>query len=270
MAQLDTTTERAAAAAHSIILPDALLHGPIRTVEEERRWRKERVAGALRLLAKFGMNDGAAGHITARDPEDPDCFWVNSALENFATIRVSDLMLVDADGRVRKGEGILNHAAFAIHSRIHRARPEVIAAAHAHSTYGKIWSTTGRQLDPLTQDACVFYGSHSVFADYTGVVLDIGEGDRIAEALGAGKAVIMRNHGLLTVGTSVEEAAWLFIAMEQACHVQVMAEAIGTPLQIEPSMAALSESQIGSATASKAQFDMQWEALVADDGSFLS
>jgi ribulose-5-phosphate 4-epimerase/fuculose-1-phosphate aldolase len=146
----------------------------------------------------------------------------------------------------------------------------VIAAAHAHSTYGKIWSTTGRLLDPLTQDACAFYGSHSVYADYTGVVLDVEEGDRIADALGAGKAVILLNHGLLTVGTSVEEAAWLFVAMEQACHVQVMAEAIGTPLQIEPSMAAMTEGQVGSAIASRAQFDMQWEALVADDGSFLS
>ena len=270
MAQLDTVNERTEAATLTITTPDALLQCEIRTIEEERRWRKERVAGALRLLAKFGMNDGAAGHITARDPEDPDCFWVNSALKNFATIRVSDLMLVDADGRVRKGEGILNQAAFAIHSRIHRARPEVIAAAHAHSTYGKIWSTTGRLLDPLTQDACAFYGSHSVYADYTGVVLDVEEGDRIADALGAGKAVILRNHGLLTVGTSVEEAAWLFVAMEQACHVQVMAEAIGTPLQIEPSMAAMTEGQVGSAIASRAQFDMQWEALVADDGSFLS
>jgi ribulose-5-phosphate 4-epimerase/fuculose-1-phosphate aldolase len=270
VAQLDTVSERTAAATQTITTPDALLHCEIRTIEEERRWRKERVAGALRLLAKFGMNDGAAGHITARDPEDPDCFWVNSALKNFATIRVSDLMLVDSTGRVRKGDGILNQAAFAIHSRIHRARPEVIAAAHAHSTYGKIWSTTGRLLDPLTQDACAFYGSHSVFAAYTGVVLDVEEGDRIADALGAGKAVILRNHGLLTVGTSVEEAAWLFVAMEQACHVQVMTEAIGTPLLIEPSMAALTESQVGSAIGSKAQFDMQWEALVADDASFLS
>jgi len=271
MTQLETASNGVGVVATDAIeTPDTLLHSPIRTTEEERRWRKERVAGALRLLAKFGMNDGAAGHITARDPEDPDCFWVNPALKNFATIRVSDLMLVDADGRVRAGDGILNQAAFAIHSRIHRARPEVIAAAHAHSTYGKIWSTTGRLLDPITQDACAFYGSHAVFADYTGVVLDVGEGDRIAETLGSNKAVILRNHGLLTVGTSVEEAAWLFVAMEQACQVQVMAEAIGTPLQVEPSMAVLTESQVGSAIGSKAQFDMQWDALVTDDGSFLS
>jgi ribulose-5-phosphate 4-epimerase/fuculose-1-phosphate aldolase len=248
---------------------DALLRDDPRTLEQERRWRKERLAGALRLLAKFGMNDGAAGHVTARDPEDPDTFWVNPALKDFATICVSDLLLVDAEGSVRQGDGPLNRAAFAIHSRLHRARPDVAAAAHAHSTYGKIWSTTGRPLDPITQDACAFYESHGVFADYTGVVLDVGEGDRIAEALGTGKAVILRNHGLLTVGSTVEEAAWTFIAMEQACHVQVMAEAIGTPLQMDPSMAALTASQVGSAAASKAQFDMYWDTLVADDRSFL-
>jgi ribulose-5-phosphate 4-epimerase/fuculose-1-phosphate aldolase len=248
---------------------DTVLASAQRTLEQERLWRKQRVAGALRLLAKFGMNDGAAGHITARDPADPDTFWVNPALKDFATICASDLLLVDGHGTVRHGKGPLNLAAFAIHSRLHRARPDVVAAAHAHSTYGKIWSTTGRLLDPLTQDACAFYGSHGVFADYTGVVLDVEEGDRIAEALGSGKAVILRNHGLLTVGSTVEEAGWSFIAMEQACHVQVMAEAIGKPLQMDPAMATLTASQVGSAAASKAQFDMYWDTLVADDSSVL-
>src|SRR5882757_8434371 len=195
MTQLETASNGAGVVATDAIkTPDRLLHSPIRTTEEERRWRKERVAGALRLLAKFGMNDGAAGHITARDPEDPDCFWVNSARKNFATIRVSDLMLVDAEGRVRKGDGILNQAAFAIHSRIHRARPDVIAAAHAHSTYGKIWSTTGRLLDPLTQDACAFYRSHSVFAVHTRAGLDIGQGARLVGALGGSQAMSLGNH----------------------------------------------------------------------------
>jgi ribulose-5-phosphate 4-epimerase/fuculose-1-phosphate aldolase len=270
VSELETVTTPHGDAPDTIEGLDALLRTSERTLEEERRWRKDRVAGALRLLAKFGMNDGAAGHITARDPEDPETFWVNPAVKDFARMRASDLLLVDAEGTVRSGSGILNRAAFAIHSRLHRARPDVVAAAHAHSTYGKIWSTTGRLLDPLTQDACAFYGTHRVFADYTGVVLDVGEGDRIAEALGTGKAIILRNHGLLTVGSSVEAAAWSFIAMEQACHVQVMAEAIGTPVAMDPAMAALTAGQVGSAGASKAQFDMYWDTLVADDSSFLS
>ena len=128
----------------------------------------------------------------------------------------------------------MNAAAFAIHSQVHAARPDVIAAAHAHSIYGKSWSTLGRLLDPLTQDACAFYEDHGLFDDYTGVVLDLEEGKRIAHAMGDGKAVILRNHGLLTVGHSVDEAAWWFITMERSCQAQLLAEAAGTPVLIDP------------------------------------
>ena len=108
-----------------------------------------------------------------------------------------------------------------------------MAAAHAHSIYGKSWSTLGRLLDPLTQDACAFYEDHALFDDYTGVVLDLEEGKRIAHALGDDKAVILRNHGLLTVGHSVDEAAWWFITMERSCQAQLLAEAAGTPVLID-------------------------------------
>ena len=94
----------------------------------------------------------------------------------------------------------MNLAAFVIHSQIHAARPDVVAAAHAHSVHGKSWSALGRPLDPLTQDVCAFYEDHAVFDDYTGVVLDLEEGKRIAHALGDNKAAILANHGLLTVG----------------------------------------------------------------------
>src|SRR5256885_3618303 len=88
-------------------------------VDEVRQWRKTRVAAGFRLLAKFGMNEGAAGHITARDPEHLDHFWVNPAIVPYSHIRASDLLLVDAKGRIVEGRGVLNGAAFAIHSTIH-------------------------------------------------------------------------------------------------------------------------------------------------------
>ena len=81
----------------------------------------------------------------------------------------------------------------------------------------------GRLLDPLTQDACAFYEDHSLFDDYTGVVYDNSEGDRIAEALGPRKAIILQNHGILTVGRTVDEAAWLFITADQSAHAQLLA-----------------------------------------------
>ena len=94
----------------------------------------------------------------------------------------------------------MNIAAFAIHSRVHAARPDVVAAAHSHSMYGKAWSSLGRLLDPITQDACAFYEDHGLFDDYTGVV-DRRVRRRADRARARGrKAVILRNHGLLTVG----------------------------------------------------------------------
>jgi ribulose-5-phosphate 4-epimerase/fuculose-1-phosphate aldolase len=141
--------------------------------EDERRHRKQRLAAAFRLFGHFGFDEGIAGHITARDPELLDHFWVNPFGMNFKMIRVKDLILVNDQGEVVDGSWPVNLAAFAIHSQVHAARPDVVAAAHAHSVHGKSWSSLRRLLDPLTQDACAFYGDHSLFDDYTGVVLDL-------------------------------------------------------------------------------------------------
>ena len=216
------------------------------TVEEERLHRKQRLAAAFRLFSRFGFDEGVAGHITARDPGRPDHFWVNPFGLHFGHIRVSDLILVNDRGEIVEGDAALNQAAFAIHSQVHAARPDVVAAAHAHSVYGKTWSTLGRLLDPLTQDACAFYEDHGLFDDFNGVVLDTEEGKRIGVALGDSKAVILQNHGLLTVGHSVEEAAWWFITMERSCQAQLMAEAAGSPISIEPEVARLTAAQVGS------------------------
>ena len=170
------------------------------TPAEERKYRKQRLAAAFRLFSKFGFDEGVAGHITARDPEKLDHFWVNPFGMHFGQIRASDLILVNHRGEVVEGKYPVNGAAFAIHSQVHAARPDVVAAAHAHSMYGKSWATLGRLLDPITQDACAFYEDHGLFADFTGVVYETSEGERIAKALGTGKAAILRNHGLLTVG----------------------------------------------------------------------
>src|SRR4051812_45350377 len=164
-------------------------------VEDERRHRKQRLAAALRLFGQFGFDEGAAGHITTRDPDLLDHFWVNPLGMSFKQIRVKDLMLVNDRGEVVEGGWPVNAAAFVIHSQIHAARPDVVAAAHAHSVYGKAWSSLRRPLDPLTQDACAFYGDHVVFDDYAGVVLDLEEGKRIAHAIGGCKAAILSNHG---------------------------------------------------------------------------
>jgi ribulose-5-phosphate 4-epimerase/fuculose-1-phosphate aldolase len=231
---------------------------------EERLHRKQRMAAAFRLFAKFGFDEGVAGHITARDPEKPDHFWVNPFGMDFSQIRVSDLILVNHKGEVVQGDSPVNTAAFAIHSSVHAARPDCIAAAHAHSMYGKAWSALGRLLDPITQDACAFYEDHSVFQDFMGVVYDPAEGQRIAEALGDRKAVILRNHGLLTVGKSVDEAAWWFITMERSCHAQLLVEAAGEPHLITHENAKLTSLQVGSTIAGWFQFQPLWDRITKE------
>ncbi|GHB02958.1 hypothetical protein GCM10010330_66440 [Streptomyces tendae] len=191
----------------------------------ERRHRKERLAGALRLFGRFGFEEGVAGHITARDPEYPDHFWVNPFGMSFKHVKVSDLLLVNHDGEVVQGRHRVNRAAFAIHSAVHAARPDVIGAAHSHSVYGKALSATTQRLEPLTQDACAFYEDHGCYENYSGVANDPEEGRRIAEALGGHKAVILRNHGLLTAAGSVDAAAWWFITMERSAQAQLAAKA---------------------------------------------
>jgi ribulose-5-phosphate 4-epimerase/fuculose-1-phosphate aldolase len=237
--------------------------------EAERLHRKQRLAAAFRWFSRYGFDEGVAGHITARDPELLDHFWVNPFAMHFGQISVSDLLLVNDNGQVVEGNKGVNTAAFAIHSQIHAARPDVIAAAHSHSLHGKAWSTLGRKLDAITQDACAFYGDHDVFDDYTGVVLDTEEGKRIAAALGDHKAVILRNHGLLTVGHSVDEAAFWFIVMDRTCHAQLLAEAAGTPILIDPEMAALTAKQVGGHGAGLMGFQPLWEKIVAEEPDLL-
>ncbi|WRH68505.1 MAG: class II aldolase/adducin family protein [Planktothrix sp. GU0601_MAG3] len=238
-------------------------------VEDERLHRQQRLAAAFRLFAHYGFDEGVAGHITARDPEFPDHFWVNPFGMYFGQIRVSDLLLVNHQGEVVKGNKPVNAAAFAIHSQIHQARPDVVAAAHAHSLYGKTWASLGRLLDPVTQDACSFYQDHVLFDDYTGVVLDPNEGERIANTLGNKKAAILRNHGLLTVGHSVDEAAWWFITMERSCQVQLMAEAAGKTVLINPEIANLTLSQVGSHYMGWFSFQSLYDKIVAAEPGLL-
>src|SRR5438128_8267313 len=252
-------------------MPEKVLPLPpqFESVEDERLHRKQRLAAAFRLFSRFGFDEGVAGHITARDPERLDHFWVNPFGVHFGHIRVSDLILVNDKGEVVEGDYAVNTAAFAIHSQVHAARPDVVAAAHAHSIYGKSWSSLGRLLDPLTQDACAFFEDHALFDDYQGVVLDTSEGRRIAKTLGEKKAIILRNHGLLTVGRTVDEAVYWFLALERSCHAQLLAEAAGKPVKIDPEQARLTRSQVGYEVAGWFSFQPLYEKMVREEASLM-
>ena len=236
---------------------------------EVRRHRKQRLAAAFRLFGRFGFDEGVAGHITARDPELTDHFWVNPFGLSFRQIRVSDLILVDHDGRVVEGDWPVNRAAFAIHSQLHQARPDIVAAAHSHSRFGRALSALDARIEPITQDSCAFFEDHARFDDYTGVVDETDEGRRIAEALGGAKAAILANHGLLTVGGSVESAVWWYITMERTAEVQLAATSAGSPVPIRPDVARRTREMVGSEAAGQFQFHPLWNWIVAEEPDLL-
>lgn len=242
----------------------------LNSIEEERRYRKEHLAGAFRIFARYGYDAGVAGHITVRDPEHLDSFWVNPMGLHFDTIKTSDLIRVNHDGDIVEGEGVLNKAAFAIHSQVHEARPDVIACAHAHTIYGTAFSTQGRLLDPITQDSCYFYDDHALFNSYSGEVLETETGKIIGKVLGNNKALILQNHGLLTVGATVDSAAWWFMAMERACQVQINAQLLGDPIRIPDDVAKLTRGQIGTEDIGWFSFQPYWDSIVKEQPDLLN
>jgi ribulose-5-phosphate 4-epimerase/fuculose-1-phosphate aldolase len=224
------------------------------SIEAERLHRKQQLAAAFRVFARYGFDEGIAGHITARDPEFPHRFWVNPYAVHFSRIKVSDLLLIDEKGTVVEGGRRTNKAAFWIHSAVHHARPDTVAVAHAHTIHGRAFSALSIPLSPIVQESCAFHDDHVVFDEYKGLVLEKAEGERIAERLGRKRAAILRHHGLLTVGASVEEAAWWFVAMDRACQMQLLAQSAGTPRVMTDEEAALAHRQFGNANMARHNF----------------
>lgn len=240
------------------------------SVDEERRHRKERLAGALRLFGRAGFEDGVSGHITARDPEFSDCFWVNPFGMPFKHVTVSDLVLANQDGQVVEGGYHVNQAAFTVHAAVHAARPDVVAVAHCHSVHGRALASLGEVPDPITQESCAFYEDTALYDDYTGVTVDAEEGRRIASVLGSNKALVLRNHGLLTVGDSVDAAAWWFMSMERSCQVQLTAEAAGRPVLIDHRQAVATREQLGGDLVAWINYQPLWQDISRSEPDLLS
>ncbi|KAK0636157.1 class II aldolase/adducin N-terminal [Bombardia bombarda] len=146
---------------------------------------------------------------------------------SFSLIRDEDLIRVNHSGKVVDGgrNRLLNRAAYAIHAQIHKARPDVMCAVHSHTVYGRAFSATGRTLDMISQDFCTFYKDHVLYPNFAGLVLAEEEGQHIAAALGPHKAAILGNHGLLTVGVTIEAAVYYFVTLEGLCKSQLAADA---------------------------------------------
>lgn len=188
-----------------------------------RAKRKREVALGYRLLACMRWGDAGDGHISARDPERKDCFWMLRFGVSYHLATVADLVLVGPDGGLVEGDGIINTAAYYIHHPILMARPDAVSAVHVHTGWGTPFSAEVRPILPITQEACVFFEDHAIFDDEEVQVQSVEAGGRIAKALGNNRAIILRNHGLLTTGETVGGAVGSFVQMERVAEAHMKA-----------------------------------------------
>ena len=197
--------------------------GPEKSPEQIRAERKRQVALGYRILASQRWGDLGDGHISGRDPERTDCFWLLRYGVSYHEAKVSDLVLVGPDGELVEGEGNINTAAYYIHHPILAARPDAASACHVHTGWGTPFSAEVRPILPISQESCIFFEDHAIFDDEEVQIQSTDGGRRIAEALGSCRAVILRNHGLLTVGGRVDECVGSFVHMERVAEVHMKA-----------------------------------------------
>jgi ribulose-5-phosphate 4-epimerase/fuculose-1-phosphate aldolase len=218
----------------------------VRSIEDERAHRKRMCALGYRILAAQRWGQLGDGHVSARDPELTDHFWLLDYGVPFGEATVDRLVLVGPNGQVKDADGNLtgavNTAGYNIHAPILAARPDAVSAAHTHTQFGTPWSANVEPFRAISQESCAFVFDQSMFDDEEVEVLTIDGGKRIAAAIGESKLCILRNHGLLTVGRSVEAAVGWFVMAERVAEVHVKAPA-GRPISDEA-------AQIAAATLS--------------------
>lgn len=194
---------------------------PKYTTEEIRARRKRDCALGYRLFAVQRWGDLGDGHISARDPERTDCFWMLRWGVSYHAATVSDLVLVGPNGELVEGEGTINIAGYYIHHPILAARPDLVSAVHVHTGWGSPFSAEARMFEPISQESCIFFEDHALWDDEEVQVQSVTAGRRIAEVLGQNSAIILRNHGLLTGGDSVAEAVGRFVYMERVAELHM-------------------------------------------------
>jgi ribulose-5-phosphate 4-epimerase/fuculose-1-phosphate aldolase len=189
--------------------------------------RKE-LAAAFRLAVRFGLHEGIDNHFTLMVPGSRQSFLLNGYGLHWSEITAGNLLVVDMEGELLAGRGVIEPSAFFIHSRVHLASPRAACVLHSHMPHATALSTLedGR-LEPISQAALRFEDDVAYDDRYNGLVREAAEGDRIAAALGDKRVLFLANHGVLVVGRSVAEAFEDLYFLERACQVQVLAMSTG-------------------------------------------
>lgn len=240
------------------------LHGerlPTRPVDAAEQALRIDLAAAYRLVARRGWDDLIYTHLTARVPNDPECFLINPFGLRFDEVTASNLVKIDGQGRiVGNSPHPVNAVGFRIHATVHAARPDAHCVMHLHHVNGVAVSAQAAGLLPLSQHAMRFYGQVG-YHDYEGLTLSAGEGGRLVASLGAHPALFLRNHGTLVVGRSVAEAFVLLDTLDRACDIQLRAQAGGVPL-VMPGTAVLERTLRSLIADDEPEGAREWPALL--------
>jgi len=222
----------------------------VRALVSEAEWRQRvDLAACYRLIALFGMDDLVFTHVSARVPGEEGAFLINPYGMTFDEMTASSMVKVDAAGdKVMESVHVINPAGFIIHSAIHAARHDAACVVHTHSISGVAVAAQQHGVLPLSQHSILVLGSLA-YHDYEGVALEAAERPRLVHDLGRSDYLVLRNHGLLTLGTTIGEAFVRMYLLETTCRIQVQAQSGGSALRpIAPPIVERGIAQLSTVT----------------------
>jgi L-fuculose-phosphate aldolase len=189
---------------------------------------REKLINAGRVLVDEGQGDYVWGHISARLPDGSGNFLMKGGTIGLEEMTQDNIITVNIEGEKITGTMPRHNEVF-IHSEVLRARPDVHAVLHTHPEYAIAFSSLGKPLSAMSNDGTMFSTGVPIFSEITDLIVNQASGKAVAKTLGPGNALILRNHGIVTAGRSIEEAVFLAIKLERACRIQMLAEAAGGP-----------------------------------------
>jgi L-ribulose-5-phosphate 4-epimerase len=189
---------------------------------------REKLIHAGRVLVDEGQGDYVWGHISARLPDDPGRFLMKPGCIGIEEMTADNIITVDIGGEKVAGDWPRHNEVF-IHSEVLRARPDINCVIHTHPEHAIAFSSLGKPLAAMSNDGTMFSAGVPIFSETTDLITDQPRGKAVAKTLGEGSALILRNHGIVAAGRTIEEAVFVAVKLERACRIQLLAEWAGGP-----------------------------------------
>lgn len=219
---------------------------------------KRKLILAGKVLVAQGHDDFTRGHISVRVPGKPSLFYMKPHSVGFDEITPKNILTIDLDGKVVAGKA-RRHSEVYIHSEIYKVRPDVQSVIHSHPVYSVALSGTGRPVKAYSQPGALFHNDTGLYTDTINLIRSTEMGAGVARALGNNRAVLLKNHGVVMTGGSIESCVIGAIMLENSAQVQMVLEAAGSPA---PEFPDADIAKLKAILASEEQFVINFDYLV--------